>query len=91
MKTALLIVGHGSRDAAANAELEALVDAYRASRPSLEVAHGYVELEDQGSYAAIPAGGERTWVMHWYLRELPSLTSLNGNPALLDFVRSQLF
>jgi len=53
-------------------------------------AHGYVELEDQGSYAAIPAGGERTWVMHWYLRELPSLTTLNGNPALLDFVRSQL-
>jgi hypothetical protein len=53
-------------------------------------AHGYVELEDQGSYAAIPAGGERTWVMHWYLRELPSLATLNGNPALLDFVRSQL-
>jgi len=46
MKAALLIVGHGSRDAAANAELEALVDAYRSSRPSVELAHGYVELAD---------------------------------------------
>ncbi len=42
--TAVLIVGHGSRDAAANDELEGLVAAYRAHRPDLHVAHGYVEL-----------------------------------------------
>jgi sirohydrochlorin ferrochelatase/(2Fe-2S) ferredoxin len=46
MKTALLVVGHGSRDAAANAEFEALVCAYRAARPELEVGWGYVELAE---------------------------------------------
>lgn len=40
----LLIVGHGSRDPHANIEFESLVAAYRARRPDLDVAHGYVEL-----------------------------------------------
>jgi len=53
MKAALLILGHGSRDAAANAEFEALVAGYRAARPSLEVAHGYVELADPPLPAAL--------------------------------------
>lgn len=44
MSTGLLIVGHGSRDSSANVEFEALVAAYRATRPDIEVAHGYVEL-----------------------------------------------
>jgi sirohydrochlorin cobaltochelatase len=47
VKTALLIVGHGSRDTASNAEFEALVAEYRAARSaagSIEVAYGYVEL-----------------------------------------------
>jgi sirohydrochlorin cobaltochelatase len=43
-KTGLLIVGHGSRDHAANAEFEALVTNYRATRPAFDIAHGYVEL-----------------------------------------------
>jgi sirohydrochlorin ferrochelatase/(2Fe-2S) ferredoxin len=46
MKTALLILGHGSRDSAANAEFESLVNEFRSERPSLDVAHGYVELAD---------------------------------------------
>jgi sirohydrochlorin ferrochelatase/(2Fe-2S) ferredoxin len=46
MKTALLVVGHGSRDAAANAEFEALVRAYRVARPELDVGWGYVELAE---------------------------------------------
>jgi sirohydrochlorin ferrochelatase/(2Fe-2S) ferredoxin len=44
MTTGVLIVGHGSREPGANAELEAMVEAYRAGRAPLEVAHGYVEL-----------------------------------------------
>ncbi len=44
MITGLLIVGHGSRDPNANVEFEALVAAYRAARPDIEVVHGYVEL-----------------------------------------------
>lgn len=44
MSTGLLIIGHGSRVGGSNAELEELVAAYRAARPDLEVAHGYIEL-----------------------------------------------
>jgi len=44
MGTGVLIVGHGSRDPAANQEFESMVAAYRFARPSLEVVHGYVEL-----------------------------------------------
>lgn len=44
MSAGLLIVGHGSRDSRANLEFEALVETYRAARPDLTVAHGYVEL-----------------------------------------------
>ena len=44
MSIGLLIVGHGSRDPNANAEFESVVAAYRASRPDVDVTHGYVEL-----------------------------------------------
>ena len=44
MKKTILIVRHGSRDAAANAEFEDLVARYRALRPEDEVAHAYIEL-----------------------------------------------
>lgn len=44
MTTGLLIIGHGSRDPHANVEFESLVAAYRATRPDIEVGHGYVEL-----------------------------------------------
>jgi sirohydrochlorin ferrochelatase/(2Fe-2S) ferredoxin len=44
VRTTLLIVGHGSRDPASNAEFEALVSDYRAAHSPLEVAHGYAEL-----------------------------------------------
>lgn len=46
MKLGVLILGHGSRDVAANAEFEALVRDYRAAHPDREVAHGYVELAE---------------------------------------------
>jgi sirohydrochlorin ferrochelatase len=44
MRTGVLIVGHGSRDLSANNEFESVVATYRARRPDLDVAHGYVEL-----------------------------------------------
>ena len=53
MSTGLLIVGHGSRDSNANVEFEALVAAYRAGRPDLHVAHGYVELARPSLAAAL--------------------------------------
>jgi sirohydrochlorin cobaltochelatase len=53
VRTALLILGHGSRDVAANAEFEALVAEYRIRRPALEVAHAYVELAQPPLAAAL--------------------------------------
>lgn len=52
LKTGLLIVGHGSRDALANTEFEALVAEYREARPGYEIAHAYVEL----ARPALPEG-----------------------------------
>ena len=43
-RTGVLIIGHGSREPGANAEFEELVARFRAHRPDLLVAHGYVEL-----------------------------------------------
>jgi len=40
----VLILGHGSRVARANAEFEALVEAFRRRRPDLDVSHAYIEL-----------------------------------------------
>jgi sirohydrochlorin cobaltochelatase len=54
-RTAILIVGHGSREPEANAELESLVAAYRAARPAFAVAHGYVELAQPSLTSALEA------------------------------------
>src|SRR5579884_4108215 len=44
-RVAFVVLGHGSREAAANEELERFVDAWRAHRgPCARVAHAYVEL-----------------------------------------------
>src|SRR4051812_36010735 len=56
---AVVVVGHGSRDAIANAQVEALVDAYRRRRPELDVSHGYVELATPLLAPAIAAARER--------------------------------
>jgi sirohydrochlorin ferrochelatase/(2Fe-2S) ferredoxin len=42
--TAVLIVGHGSRQSDANGEFEALVASYRSHRSDCVVTHGYIEL-----------------------------------------------
>lgn len=44
MRTAILIVGHGSREREANLEFEALVKRYKAHRPDHLIGHGYIEL-----------------------------------------------
>jgi sirohydrochlorin ferrochelatase/(2Fe-2S) ferredoxin len=59
MTTGVLIVGHGSRDPRGNAELEAMVAAYRTARPSLDIAHGYVELATPALGPALRALAER--------------------------------
>lgn len=44
MRPIVLIVGHGSRDPAANQEFEQLVTRYQAHRPDIELRHAYIEL-----------------------------------------------
>ncbi len=43
-RTGVLVVGHGSREPAANAELERLVEHLRAHQPGFEFGHAYLEL-----------------------------------------------
>lgn len=45
-RTSILVLGHGSRAAAANAEFEHFVEMFRARRPEHEVAHAYIELAE---------------------------------------------
>jgi sirohydrochlorin ferrochelatase len=45
-RTAILILGHGSRRARANQEFETFVDAFRRRRPELDVGHAYIELAE---------------------------------------------
>jgi sirohydrochlorin cobaltochelatase len=46
MRTGILIVGHGSRDAAANAELAAIIATQRARHPDALVTHAFLELAE---------------------------------------------
>jgi sirohydrochlorin ferrochelatase/(2Fe-2S) ferredoxin len=58
-RAALVIVGHGSRDPAANAEFEALVAAFAARDPSRDVSHGYLELAEPALAETLARAGER--------------------------------
>jgi sirohydrochlorin cobaltochelatase len=42
----VLLVGHGSRESASNAEFEAIASAYRLARPELRVETAYIELAE---------------------------------------------
>lgn len=59
MTTGVLLVGHGSREPRGNAELEALVSAYRTARAPLEIAHGHVELAAPALVPALHALADR--------------------------------
>jgi sirohydrochlorin cobaltochelatase len=69
-RSAVLVLGHGSRAARANEEFEALVAAYRLRRPDLDVAHAYVELASpllSDALAALAARADRVVVLPLFL------------------------
>jgi hypothetical protein len=49
----------------------------------------YIEMEVQGEYKSIPAGGSVDWTDKWYVRNLPAgiITTL-GSQGLIDYVRN---
>jgi len=49
----------------------------------------YQEIENQGAYETIPAGGEAHWDLKWFLRPLPvDAEPAIGNQPLVDFAAS---
>jgi hypothetical protein len=49
----------------------------------------YIEVEQQGAYAAVPQDTGTTWTVTWYVRQLPStITPSVGNQMLVDYVTS---
>jgi sirohydrochlorin ferrochelatase/(2Fe-2S) ferredoxin len=66
VSTAIVVVGHGSRDAAANVEFEALVRDYARLHEGLDVSHGYIELASPALPDALRAaarGAERVVIL----------------------------
>lgn len=53
-------------------------------------ATAYVEIENQGAYTAIPAGGMLSWSVTWYLRALPGTIMATPNDDLLAFVQQTI-
>jgi hypothetical protein len=52
---------------------------------------GYVEVENQGSYANIAPGASSEWSVRWYVRALPSTVAANvGSSALVEYVHGLL-
>ena len=49
----VLIIGHGSRDTAANVEFEDLVAQYRRTRPQYALRHAYIELASPSIHSAL--------------------------------------
>lgn len=53
------------------------------------MAHSYIELENQGPYTTIAPQGSLTWTVTWYLKRLPAGTAATaGSAALVNLVRS---
>jgi sirohydrochlorin ferrochelatase/(2Fe-2S) ferredoxin len=59
MDLGVVVVGHGSREPAANAELEALVARWAGARPGRDVTVGYVELAQPSLADALTAAAAR--------------------------------
>lgn len=50
--------------------------------------YDYVELEQQGTYAELPKGGEATWNVGWWLVPLPEgMKAVPGNSDLVKWIR----
>lgn len=70
MRPIVIIVGHGSRDTAANQEFEQLVAQYQTRRPDLDLRYGYVELAQPPlaeALAGIPPGGAGVTLLPLFL------------------------
>ena len=90
MTLSVVVVGHGSREPAANAELEALVGAWAGSRPDAAVSLGYVELARPSLGEALAAAAAR----HPHVVALPLFLFAAGHvkndlPLALAAVRAQ--
>jgi hypothetical protein len=49
----------------------------------------FVEVEQQGAYVEIPAGGSSSWTVRWLLERLPkTVTASVGNPELVTHARA---
>jgi sirohydrochlorin ferrochelatase/(2Fe-2S) ferredoxin len=99
-RTALLMVGHGSRQNDANREFEELVAAYRRHRPELTIAHGYIELADPPvaeALSALAANASRVVVFPLLLfaaghvkNDIPlALARVRGEHPAVDFVAAR--
>lgn len=69
-RTGLLLVGHGSRERAANAEFESLVETFARRKPELDIAHAYVELAEPAlgeGIARLARRNERVLVIPCFL------------------------
>jgi hypothetical protein len=83
----LLIKSFNDTPEAAHAPGQGEIEIY-ADYDATTKQHRYVELEQQGPYAEIPAGGSSTWNVRWFLRKLPAtITAKSGNQELVGFVR----
>jgi len=51
---------------------------------------GFLELEVQGPYTSIPAGGTLSWTVAWRIVNIPSTVTVSaGSPTLADFANQQ--
>jgi hypothetical protein len=51
---------------------------------------GFLELEVQGPYTSIPAGGTLAWTVAWRIVKIPtSVTVSAGSNSLADFAKQQ--
>lgn len=88
-RTAVLLLGHGSRVAAANAAFEALVAAFRLRHPELPISHAYVELAAPllaDALHALAAGADRVVVLPLFLLTAGHLK--DDLPAALEAARA---
>jgi sirohydrochlorin cobaltochelatase len=58
-RTSVVVVGHGSRDASANVELEAFVSEYARVHEGIDISHGYIELATPPLSDALRAAARR--------------------------------
>ena len=84
----LLIKTFDDLTAAELAPNESEVELY--TNASSSPADGYVEVENQGPYVMIPAGGSSSWSVTWYLRTLPATMMAAPGKPLVDLVTATI-